>query len=139
MSSRDLDDLNDDTRFLALAFSDACHREGVDVLIYCTLRSNDEQAKLYAKGRTEPGKIVTNARPGESAHNPDLSGKSSAFDCCPLLHGKPVWGSSTKEDAALWSKMGSIGESVGLVWSGRWQGKLREMAHFQNPTWRKPE
>ena len=139
MSSRSLDDLDPETRGMARAFQDACHREGEDVLIYCTLRSNEEQAMLYAQGRTKPGKIVTNARPGQSAHNPLKDGKARAFDCCPMRGGKPVWGSSSKEDAALWLKIGGIGESVGLEWSGRWTGKLKEMAHFQNKRWRKPE
>jgi len=35
----------------------------------CTHRSNQEQAKLYAIGRTVPGRIVTYAKPGQSKHN----------------------------------------------------------------------
>jgi len=27
---------------------------------------------------------------------------------------------------------------TGLVWSGRWTGKIKETAHFQNENWRKP-
>lgn len=127
MNNRNLEDLSDDVKYMALAFIDSCKREGIDVLIYCTLRSNEEQDALYAQGRTTPGKIRTNARAGQSAHNPDKSGKSRAFDCCPMLYGKPEWNTSSP----LWMKMGVIGESVGLEWSGRWNGKLREMAHFQ--------
>lgn len=32
-------------------------------------RSMEEQERLYAQGRTKPGAIVTNAKPGQSAHN----------------------------------------------------------------------
>jgi len=39
----------------------------------------EEQAALYAIGRTAPGKIVTKARPGESYHNHGL-----AYDWAPL-------------------------------------------------------
>lgn len=131
MSSRKLEDLRDDVRFMALAHIDNCHRESVDLLIYCTLRSNEEQNKLYAQGRTEGGKIVTNARAGQSAHNPGKDGKAVAYDCVPLRFGKPVWGSSSKEDTALWAIVGRCGEATGLQWSGRWTGKLREMEHFQ--------
>lgn len=52
-----------------------CNTDGVPVLIYCTFRSLDEQAALYAQGRDAngariPGKtIVTFAKPGFSAHN----------------------------------------------------------------------
>lgn len=37
----------------------------------CTYRDNTEQAELYAQGRTtgKLGKIVTNAKPGQSPHN----------------------------------------------------------------------
>lgn len=48
-------------------------------LIYCGRRTMEEQAALYAIGRTSPGKIVTKARPGESYHNHGL-----AFDWVPL-------------------------------------------------------
>lgn len=42
---------------------------GRNVIVYSTFRSIEEQNKLYAQGRTTPGKIVTNAKGGESAHN----------------------------------------------------------------------
>ena len=38
-----------------------------------TLRTFAEQAEIFAQGRTKPGKIVTNARPGLSAHNYGLA------------------------------------------------------------------
>lgn len=135
MSSKRLEDLTREVHGLALAHQAACHEAGIDLLIYCTLRSNEEQDELYAIGRSKPGKIVTNARAGQSAHNPDSGGKSSAYDCVPLRYGKPVWGSSSKEDAALWAKVGSLAEEVGLSWSGRWTGKMKEMAHMQSKTW----
>jgi len=134
MASRSLDDLTPHMKELAIKFQHECHIRGADVLIYCTLRSNEEQGALYAQGRSKPGKIVTNARPGDSAHNPDRKfGKASAFDCCPLNHGKPVWDAKDP----LWSVLGKAGEEVGLIWSGRWTGKLRETAHFQDANWRR--
>ena len=45
--------------------------------ITCTYRSNEEQNQLYALGRTVKGKIVTNAKAGQSKHN---SLPSKAFD-----------------------------------------------------------
>jgi D-alanyl-D-alanine carboxypeptidase len=39
------------------------------VRIVQSLRTFDEQAKLYAQGRTTTGPIVTNAKPGQSLHN----------------------------------------------------------------------
>lgn len=127
MASRSLDDLAPVVKARALAFIDECKRAGLDVLIYCTLRSNDEQDELYAHGRTVPGPVVTNARAGESLHNPDSSGHAWAFDAVPMVAGKPMW-----RDMALIGRMGHCGEAVGLEWAGAWVGAMREFVHFQN-------
>lgn len=126
MASRSLDDLAGPVRECADAFVLACRAQGLDVLIYCTLRSNTEQGHLYEQGRTKPGRIVTNAKPGQSLHNPDDNGKSWAFDAVPMSCGAIQW-----FNAAMLADMGSIGESVGLEWAGRWSGSLRESVHFQ--------
>lgn len=125
MPSRSLDDLTPRMRELAVKFVDKCALAGIDVLIYCTLRSNEEQDELYRYGRTLPGKIKTNARAGQSEHNPDATGKARAFDCVPMVGGKPQW-----DDRSAYLKMGLIGESIGLKWAGRWAGSLKEVAHF---------
>ena len=128
MSSRSIDDLTPGCRAKTVAFLDKCSAAGMGVLIYCTLRSNVEQDALYEIGRSKPGKIVTNARAGQSLHNPVAgTNKSRAFDCVPLLNGKAQW-----NDKTAYLRMGEIGESVGLSWAGRWRGALREMAHFQD-------
>jgi len=134
MASRNLDDLTKDVKQKAIVHTQLCAAKGIDILIYCTLRSNEEQDKLYAQGRTVPGKIVTNARAGESAHNPDINGLSHAYDCCPMLAGKPIWDANHP----YWPIVGACGEEAGLTWSGRWTGKLKETAHFQGPKWSKP-
>ena len=126
MASRSLIDLAAPVRHAAMAFQAACHARGLNALIYCTLRSNEEQAALYAQGRTAPGRIVTNAAPGVSLHNPDAAGHAWAFDAVPILHGVALW---SDDDALL--TMGICGESVGLTWAGRWRGPLKEKVHFQ--------
>lgn len=126
MASRSIDDLAPVVRARALAFMNECRACGVDVLIYCTLRSCEEQRALYRVGRELPGSILTCAKPGESLHNPDQHGKSWAFDAVPMIFGKPAW-----SDQHLIKSMGDCGESVGLVWAGNWRGALREAVHFQ--------
>lgn len=121
INSRSLDDLIPPARERAAKFLQHCQAAGIEVLIYCTYRDNESQAALYAQGRTTPGAKVTNAKPGESWHN-----YRCAFDCVPMLAGKPMWG-----DAKSYTRMGEIGESLGLEWAGRWQGSLKETAHFQ--------
>lgn len=123
--SRRIEDLVPAVQQRAQALVKAAKDAGIDLLVTSTYRSNEEQAALYAQGRTKPGAIVTNARPGDSYHN-----WRCAFDVVPLRNGKPVWGTSGP-DGDLWRKIGEMGEAVGLEWAGRWTGKLREMAHFQ--------
>jgi peptidoglycan L-alanyl-D-glutamate endopeptidase CwlK len=125
INSRNLDDLHPIVRDKAKAFLAKSKDCGIDLLVTSTYRDNESQAALYAQGRTKPGNIVTNAKPGQSWHN-----WRCAFDVVPLRFGKPVWATSGK-DGELWRQIGEIGESVGLEWAGRWTGKLREMAHFQ--------
>lgn len=121
MASRSLKDLTPQCQLKAEQFLNSCDKAGIDVLIYCTLRSKEEQDQLYAIGRTLPGKIVTNARAGYSWHN-----FGCAFDFVPLIAGKPQW-----DNSALYSRCGIIAEEIGLEWAGRWTGKLRETAHCQ--------
>lgn len=104
-----------------------CDQSGLDVLVYCTLRTHAEQAALFASGRTVPGAILTNAGPGQSLHNPDANGHAWAFDAVPLLaSGRAAWGAVQSIEL-----MGICGEHAGLEWAGRWRGALRERVHFQ--------
>lgn len=127
MSSRSLNDLRPEIRPMAEAFLDACAAAGIDVLVTCTLRSNAEQAQLYAKGRTAPGPKVTNAPAGQSAHNYGL-----ALDVVPMVNGKPDWQGADP----IWQQVGSIGQGAGLQWAGAPGFPFPEEPHFQHPQWR---
>jgi peptidoglycan LD-endopeptidase CwlK len=63
INSRDLDDLHPLVAAKARDFLARCHAEGIDILVTSTYRDAEAQAKLYAQGRTSPGKIVTRAKP----------------------------------------------------------------------------
>jgi peptidoglycan L-alanyl-D-glutamate endopeptidase CwlK len=130
MSSRRLEDLHPLMRPLVDAFLAACARDDIDILVTCTYRSDDEQARLYAQSRTKPGPRLTNAPPGRSMHNFRVGGKpaSLAVDIVPMVSGKPVWSAS----APVWQKVGKLGEEAGLEWAGRWK-RGREYPHFQHP------
>lgn len=111
-------------------------RMDLDILITCTWRAQDEQARLYAQGRTTPGRIVTNARPGYSAHNYTIDGMpaSLAFDIVPLSGGKPVW--ETKGAAReLWTRAAQPAKALGLRWYGDPGSAFQEYPHFQHPLW----
>lgn len=125
MASRKLEDLHPDIQPLAAALIKAGKKEGIDILIYCTYRSSQEQAELYAQGRTEPGPKVTWTL--SSKHNEvDDVGRpaSKAFDCVPIVKGNAVW-----NDYDLWEKIGFLGKSFGLRWGGDW--KYRDCPHFE--------
>jgi peptidoglycan L-alanyl-D-glutamate endopeptidase CwlK len=132
MASRDLNDLHPKMQTMALKFLEKCHAQDLEVLIYCTYRSNAEQDELYKIGRTVNGRKVTNAKGGQSRHNFTVNGKpaSLAFDGVPLRNGKPVWNNKSDEDYALWQKYGRIAKSVGLEWAGDWR-RMREFPHCQ--------
>ncbi len=124
-TSRRLEDLRAPFREKAERWQAACKAAGLDVLTYCTYRSPEEQARLYAQGRTTPGKIVTYAKPGESAHNHGL-----ALDFVPLLGGKPAW----RECPEYWQAI-AIAEAEGMESAARWR-KFKELPHLQQPSWR---
>ncbi len=134
MASRDPRDLSEETRHRYLNFDAAMRAAGIDYILTCTYRSDEEQDALYTHGRTAPGPIVTNAQAGESAHNcKDVEGKPAAraFDIVPVVNGKPDWDGSHP----VWEQAGEIGESVGLEWAGRWKS-FKEKPHFQLPNWK---
>lgn len=122
INSRSLTELLPKVAHIAQQFVEACDAQGIDLLVTSTYRDHESQNELYAQGRTKPGKIVTNARGGQSWHN-----YRCALDVVPLRNGKCVWDSSDP----VWKQVGAIGESLGLEWAGRWSGRLRESAHFQ--------
>lgn len=127
MSSRSIGDLRVEMQPLAMAFQLAALHAGIDMLVTCTLRSNEEQARLYAQGRTAPGPIVTDAPAGESAHNYGL-----ALDIVPIIDGKPDWQGSDP----VWQQIGALGEAAGLEWAGAPGFPFHELPHFQYPSWR---
>jgi peptidoglycan L-alanyl-D-glutamate endopeptidase CwlK len=99
-------------------FLRACAAAKIDVLVTQGYRSTAEQNALYALGRTKAGKIVTNAKGGQSKHN---FGK--AFDICFLVNKKVSY-------AGNWNKVGELGEKCGLIWGGRWTS-FPDKPHFE--------
>lgn len=120
INSRRIEDLLPVVQDKAKKMVAACNEAGITLLITSTYRDHESQRTLYNQGRTAPGKVVTNARPGHSYHN-----WQCAFDVVPIVNGKAIW-----DNDILWKRIGEIGESCGLEWAGRWK-RFREMAHFQ--------
>jgi peptidoglycan LD-endopeptidase CwlK len=116
MSSRKIDDLVPELRDKAILFREKMTSLGIDFIITCTRRSMEEQEALYAQGRTAPGPIVTWTL--DSKH---ISGH--AFDIAICKSGKISWIPTDYETA------GTVGESLGLKWGGRFHKPDRP--HFE--------
>lgn len=122
ITSRELCDLHPYVRSCVVtAIARAKMLVGCDVLVTCTYRDEEAQDALYAEGRTAPGRIVTNAKAGESYHNWQL-----AVDIVPLRNGKPVWDANDP----VWAKVAEIFKQQGFEWGGDWV-HFRELPHFQ--------
>ena len=121
INSRNLNDLLAPIRTRSEKFMSLCLGKGIDVIITSTYRDAESQSALYAQGRTAPGRIVTNARAGDSFHN-----WRCAFDVVPLRNGKAVW----DEADPLWTQIGAVGMMCDLDWAGSWH-TFREFPHFQ--------
>ena len=99
---------------------------GITVKIISGTRSKAEQDALYAKGRTAPGKIVTNARFGYSNHNFGLAFDIGIFQ-----------GSKYLENSPLYKAVMAIARPLGLECGGDWKSIVDE-PHFQlRPSWAK--
>jgi peptidoglycan L-alanyl-D-glutamate endopeptidase CwlK len=96
--------------------------EGIVIIVMQGMRTWAEQDALYAQGRTTPGKIVTNAKGGQSYHN-----LGCAVDCAPLIHDTSVdWNANHPQ----WKRMEELGVSLGLVSGANWV-RLVDAPHFQ--------
>ena len=116
-----MDDLIPPARERVERFLSLCKDNDIDLLVTSTYRDNESQQALYEQGRTTAGKVVTNAKAGDSWHN-----WRCAVDVVPMVNGKPNWDGLHP----VWDQIGKLGEQAGLEWAGRWR-TFKELAHFQ--------
>lgn len=97
---------------------------GIRIKVISGLRTYAEQDALYEQGRSLSGKIVTNAKGGQSNHNFGI-----AFDI-GVFEGGKYQGESPKYKA-----VGVLGMELGLEWGGNWKTFV-DTPHFQlRPAW----
>lgn len=118
--ARDIKLLHPEVQAIIPKFLDACKQKGLIVKITDTLRTKEEQDKLYAQGRTTAGKIVTWVKYPYSNHNWGM-----AFDIC-RNDGKGAYNDSD----GWFSKVGQVGKSFGLSWGGDWKDSV-DKPHFE--------
>lgn len=118
VNSRQLSDLRADVEANCRIFLRLCEAEGLRVLVTQTLRDDEYQASLYAKGRTAPGSIVTNSK------TTTFHGAGLAFDICQNVKGKEY------SDAGFFTRCGAIAKRVGFSWGGDW-ASFPDRPHIQ--------
>ena len=109
------------------ALLNACADRGWIYVVTGGGRSWEAQDALYAKGRTAPGGIVTNAKGGQSPHNfyvavDFVRHKGDSYE------GKLVPDYDDKSFAVL----GEEAARLGLEWGGAWKS-FKDTPHIQLP------
>lgn len=101
-----------------------CAKKGLYLIITEGFRSKEYQDSLYAKGRTKPGKIVTNAK-GSTYSSQHMWG--IAFDIA-------INDSKLLYDTATMKKVAAIAKKIGLGWGGDWTS-IVDTPHFYLTKW----
>jgi len=114
---RGVDKLHPELQECVKKFLKECEKQGLNVLITETLRTQKEQEALYAQGRTQPGKIVTNCRGFQSPHCWGI-----AFDFC---RNKKGWEYDNTD--GFFEKVGKIAKTIfdGTEYDLFWGGDFR--------------
>jgi len=84
------------------------------------LRTKAEQDELYALGRTKPGKIVTNAKGGQSNHNSGLAIDVYIVKCDATID----------LNKRIPQEVVDIAKQEGFEWGGDWK-KFKDYPHFE--------
>lgn len=114
----DTNGLLNDTRQKMYQLNDALLKDGIHIRVVSGFRNQAAQDKLYAQGRTLPGRIVTNAR--HSMHN-----QGKAFDVVVMKNGKVMY------NPIYYKKIGEEAKKLGLTWGGDFK-HIKDYGHIQN-------
>lgn len=98
-----------------------CLSRGAEYRVTCGLRTTKEQDALYAQGRTTPGKIVTNAKGGQSHHN-----YGCAVDFVRIIHDSASWAKDSYKILA--DEARKLGLESGYYWTS-----FSDAPHVQLP------
>jgi peptidoglycan L-alanyl-D-glutamate endopeptidase CwlK len=152
MASRKIEDLSETMQDLYRQFERGMDEAGIDYVVTCTARSDEEQAALFAQGRKPLAEVnalraVVGYPPIDPYENlrkvtwtleskhivKEPEDRARAFDIVILKPGrKAEW--SIKADVngneiPDYEEAGKIGKSVGL----KWGGEYGDYVHFEGP------
>lgn len=104
-------------------------KKGIVVVITDGFRSAEDQNRLYEKGRTAGGNVVTYAKGGESYHNFGL-----AVDfALKTPSGNIIWDmqyDGNKNGKADWNEVVILAKKLGFEWGGDW-AQFKDYPHLQ--------
>ncbi|WP_158738614.1 peptidoglycan-binding protein [Alteribacillus sp. YIM 98480] len=121
-SIRNMGDVHPTVKNKALQMIEKAYKEGIYAQISSGYRSNKEQQRLYNKGRTTSGNVVTNAKPGQSVHN---YGLAIDFFLVSEDGNQALW-TVNKE----WHRVAAIAKSLGFSWGGDWTS-FKDYPHLE--------
>ncbi len=98
---------------------------GADYIAISGTRNEAQQNALYAKGRSVPGHVVTNAKYGFSNHNFGI-----ALDFGVFSGGKYLDNASPRRAAEIHKAIGSLARKYGIEWGGDWTG-FQDPPHYE--------
>ena len=123
-SCRDIKQLRVQAQKACTLFLSECKKQGLDVCITETYRSQERQNYLYEQGRSRSGNIVTWTK--NSRHTSRM-----AWDICKNVKGAEY------SDSSFFKKCGDIAKGLGITWGGNW--KQVDTPHFEiNLDWKEP-
>jgi peptidoglycan L-alanyl-D-glutamate endopeptidase CwlK len=112
-------------------YDDMYRIHGVAMRLTEGVRLWQRQKDLYAQGRTAPGPVVTNSKPGDSLHHYGCAVDSAFTGKDPFLEEMAKGGAEQAKDAAFfWSEYGRIAVAHGLEWGGAWKSPV-DKPHIQ--------
>ena len=111
LNSRDIALLRPDVAANCRLWLERCRAAGLKVLVTSTVRDQEYQEFLYARGRTRPGTIVTNGR--VPTFHSDKAGL--AWDFCQNIQGKEY------SDPAFFRAAAELAKEMGFSWGGDWR------------------
>lgn len=145
MASRKIADLKPDLQIKAYQLIRRCKDLGVEMLIYCTYRSPEEQAKLYRQSRSGSriqkkidsfngrgleflAAVLIGVGPQKGKLGRHVTGAGPgeswhqygfAFDAVPIIRGKCAW--DVKKWPYLWKIYATIAIELGLITGAEWK------------------
>src|SRR5258708_20119337 len=99
--------------------------DGIHIRVTRGLATFEEQAAIFAEGRTAPGKIVTHAKPGWSAHN-----FGYAVDAAPDDPSFPAWHPDYREQDDRWKDLLAKALECGLAEGAMWRSVAPDSPHL---------